>query len=34
MIQRATDNIETLTITEDYQSEKELDTEDLANDLF
>lgn len=34
MVQRATDNIETLTITEDYQSEKELDTEDLANDLF
>ncbi|MFZ8102473.1 tRNA 4-thiouridine(8) synthase ThiI, partial [Staphylococcus arlettae] len=34
MIDRAVDNIETLTITKDYQSEKDKATSELADELF
>lgn len=34
MIDRAVDNIQTLTITKDYQSEKDIATSELADELF
>ena len=34
MVQRATDNIETLTINKDYKSEKDQNTDALIDELF
>ncbi|SQJ12588.1 thiamine biosynthesis protein ThiI [Staphylococcus auricularis] len=34
MIERAVDGVETLTITKDYQSDKDRETDALAEDLF
>lgn len=34
MVQRAADNIETLTINKDYKSEKDQNTDALIDELF
>ena len=34
LVQEAVDGIETLTITKDYQSDKDTETQALADDLF